>query len=124
LISKPGRSILILEDDDQSRDVARCILQGGGFDVICAHDFFEAIHHVECDTKIDVALIDVNMRSGTPNGVSFARMALLRRPSLKVIFTSGNTTAHDYVRFDKGEAFLCKPFAPHHLLEVVARAAA
>jgi CheY-like chemotaxis protein len=123
-MSDPGRSILILEDDDQSRDVARCILQGGGFDVICAHDFFEAIHHVESDAKIDVALIDVNMRAGTPNGVSFARMALLRRPSLKVIFTSGNTTSRDDVLFGKGEAFLCKPFAPHHLLEVVARAAA
>jgi CheY-like chemotaxis protein len=123
-MSEPGKSILILEDDDQSRDVARCILQGGGFDVICARDFFEAIRHVESDTKIDVALIDVNMRAGTPNGVSFARMALLRRPSLKVIFTSGNTNAQAFMRFDKGEAFLCKPFAPYHLLEVVARAAA
>jgi CheY-like chemotaxis protein len=119
-MSDPGRSILILEDDDQSRDVARCILQGGGFDVICARDFFEAIHHVECGTKIDIALVDMKMPPGTPNGVSFARMALLRRPSLKVIFTSGK----DYVRFDKDEIFLCKPFAPRHLLEVVARAAA
>jgi CheY-like chemotaxis protein len=124
LISEPGRSILILEDDDQSRDVARCILQGGGFDVTCARDFFEAIHHVERGAKIDVALVDVNMPAGTPSGVSFARMALLRRPSLKVIFTSGKTTAQHFMRFDKAEFFLCKPFAPRHLLEVAARAAA
>jgi CheY-like chemotaxis protein len=123
-MSDPGRSILILEDDDQSRDMARRILQGGGFDVICARDFFEAIHHVECGTKIDVALVDVNMPAGTPSGVSFVRMALRHRPSLKVIFTSVSTTAQDFMRVDKGEVFLCKPFAPHQLLEVVARAAA
>jgi CheY-like chemotaxis protein len=123
LHSYPRKSVLVLEDDELSRDIAQCILRGGGFDVICAREFFEAIHHVECGTKIDVAFVDVKMPSGTPNGVSFAQMARRSRPALKVVFTSGDTSAQDFMRFDQGEVFLCKPFRPHHLLEVVARAA-
>ena len=121
--SYPRKSVLVLEDDELSRDIAQCILRGGGFDVICAREFFEAIHHVECGAKIDVAFVDVKMPSGTPSGISFVRMARRSRPALKVVFTSGSTTVQDFMRFDQGEVFLGKPFRPDHLLDVVARAA-
>src|SRR5579863_1511134 len=123
LQSYPRKSVLVLEDDELSRDIAQCILHGGGFDVICAREFFEAIHHVECGTRIDVALVDVRMPAGTPNGISFVRMARRRRPALKVVFTSADTSTQGVMRFDQGEVFLCKPFRPHRLLELVTRAA-
>jgi CheY-like chemotaxis protein len=124
LSSYSGGSILVLEDDDLSRDTARRILRAAGFKVICAGDFNEAISHIQCGTKIDIALVDVKMPPGTPSGVSFVRMAQIRRPSLKIIFMSASTGSQDFTRFDEGEIFLYKPFAPHHLLEVVARVAA
>jgi CheY-like chemotaxis protein len=130
LTSYPGRSIysarsiLILEDDDLARDVAQGILRGAGFKVTSARNVHEAIAHVRRGTKIDIALVDVKMPPGTPSGVSFVRMAQSRRRSLKVIFMSASVSSQDFMRFDEGEVFLYKPFAPHHLLQAVTRLAA
>jgi CheY-like chemotaxis protein len=117
-----GMSILVLEDDDLSRDVARSILRGAGFEVVCARHFQEAIDHVQSDAKMDIALVDVQMPSGTPSGISFVRLAQNRRPSMKIIFMSAHVGSQDFVRFAEGEVLLLKPFAPHQLLEFVKRA--
>jgi len=117
------KSILVLEDDDTCRDLARGILRAAGFDVLCARDFHEAIAIVEHDDRIDIALVDVKMPEGTPHGITFARMAQLRRPRMKIIFMSGNIEPTEYHMFDAGETFLHKPFAPRHLLALVDLAA-
>jgi DNA-binding NtrC family response regulator len=118
------RSILVLEDDELTRDVARSILHAAGFKVICASDVEEAIHHLKLWAKIDIALVDVRMPPGTPSGVSFVRMAQARRPALKVIFMSAHSSSQEFMRTGEDDFFLHKPFAPHHLLEFVTRAAA
>jgi CheY-like chemotaxis protein len=115
--------VLVLEDDDTCRHMARNILRAAGFEVICASNFSEAVDCVEDSGKIDIALVDVKMPAGTPHGVSFARMAQRRSPSLKVVFMSGHLS-DDLRLIDEDEAFLCKPFGPHQLLDVVTRAAA
>jgi DNA-binding NtrC family response regulator len=124
LTSYQARSILVLEDDDLTRDVTRNILQAAGFKVICANQFRQAIEHIERGTRFDIALVDVRMPHGTPSGISFVRVAQSRRPSMKVIFMSTHVAAQEQMRFDEGEIFLHKPFAPHHLLTLVERAAA
>lgn len=115
-------SILVLEDDDSCSDLTRNILQAAGFDVICARNFFEAIDPVENGSKIDLALVDVKMPLGTPNGISFARLAQARRPSLKVIFMSATMGSREFLDYDA--VFLHKPLIPHHLIEAVTRAVA
>ncbi len=124
MVTKTRKSILVVEDDDTCRDTARNILRAAGFDVVCAREFYEAIAVIERGDRIDIALIDVKMPAGTPHGVSFARMAQQRRPQLKVIFMSANLSPTDFMMFDDGEAFLHKPFAPHHLLSLVEHEAA
>jgi DNA-binding NarL/FixJ family response regulator len=117
-----GMSILLLEDDDLSRDVIRKILSAAKFDIICARDTHEALELVDGGAAIDLALIDVRMPAGMPHGASFAAMAQLRRPSLRVIFMSA--CRHVFTLLDDGDIFLRKPFAPQQLLDVVVRAAA
>jgi len=116
--------VLVLEDDDCSRDTARNILRASGFKVVCARDFNEAIDLVEHGTKIDIALIDVRMPAGTPHGICFARMAQLRHPAMKIIFMSASADPNDFTLIDEDEIILHKPFAPQHLIEIVNRAAA
>jgi CheY-like chemotaxis protein len=116
--------VLVLEDDDICRDTARNTLRAAGFEVICASSFNEAVLSVEDGAKIDIALVDVKMPPGTPHGISFARMAQTRLPSLKVIFMSAYSKSEDLRLIAEDEVFLCKPFAPHQLLDVVTRAAA
>ena len=124
-MSSPARkSILIVEDDDTCREMTQSILCAAGFDVVCAREFYEAIAVIERGDSVDFALVDVKMPQGTPQGISFARMAQLRRPQLKVIFMSGNISAEDFRIFEDGEAFLRKPFAPHDLLSLLERKAA
>jgi DNA-binding NarL/FixJ family response regulator len=117
-----GMSILLLEDDDLSRDVIRKILSAAKFEIICARDTHEALELVDGGAAIDLALIDVRMPPGMPHGASFAAMAQLRRPSLRVIFMSA--CRHVFTLLDDGDIFLRKPFAPQQLLDVVVRAAA
>lgn len=116
--------VLVLEDDDICREVARNILRGAGFGVICASNVDQAVHCVDDGAKFDIALVDVRMPAGSPHGISFARMAHTRRPSLKVIFMSAHLRSKDLRLLDEDETFLCKPFRPHQLLDVVTRAAA
>jgi len=119
-----GMSILVVEDDDTCRTLARNILEAAGFKVICARDSHEAIDFVDNGSQIDVALVDLRLPPGTPSGVSFARMAQQRRLWLKIVFMSGSIRPQDFTVFDETDAFLHKPFAPQHLLEIVSRAAA
>ena len=119
-----GTSILVVEDDDMCRALSRGILEAAGFKVICARDSHEAIEFVDDGAKIDVALVDLRLPPGTPSGVSFARMAQQRRLWLKIVFMSASVRPQDFTAFDDTDAFLHKPFAPQHLLEIVARAAA
>jgi CheY-like chemotaxis protein len=123
LNSHPETSILVLEDDDMCREVARNILRAADFRVICARDVYAAVHSFKSGAQIDIALVDVKMPAGMPDGISFARTAQLSRPSLKVIFMSGSLGAEHLRLIDDDEFFLRKPFVPHHLLEVVARTA-
>jgi CheY-like chemotaxis protein len=115
--------VLVLEDDDTCRHMARNILRKAGFEVVCASNFSEAVYCVEDGGQIDVALVDVKLPAGSPHGISFARMAQRRSPSLKVVFMSGQLS-DDLRLIDEDEAFLCKPFAPDQLLDVVTHAAA
>lgn len=115
-------SILVLEDDEVSRETARTVLQAADFQVICAANFFEAISPVEDGTKIDLALVDLKMPRGTPNGVCFALMAQARRPSLKVIYMSAHQRSPEFL--DHDAILLRKPIAPHQLVEAVTRAVA
>lgn len=119
MTSYTGISILVLDDDDLCRDVAASILRSGGYRVTCASDTHEALGILATDTAIDVALIDVKLPPGAPHGLSFARIAQLRRPELKVVLMSGRTDPREYRLFDPQDVFLPKPFTPNDLLDVV-----
>jgi CheY-like chemotaxis protein len=119
----PSRSILVLEDDDICLSMIRKILRAADFNVVCAHDFFEAFQPLEQGVTIDMALIDVNLPQGTPDGISFARRAQVTRPTLKFIFMSAKLTLPAFERLEDNDTFLRKPFVPDQLLEVVTRAA-
>lgn len=124
MASHAAKTVLVLEDDEMSSDVARCILQGADFTVICARQFDEAIYHVESAAKVDLALVDLKLPRGTPDGIFFARRAQLRRPALKFVFMSAHMNANEFALFGADVLFLRKPFAPFALLDTIARAAA
>jgi two-component SAPR family response regulator len=57
--------------------------------VIAVATSYEALRELDANRPIDLTVIDIKMPPGNPHGFALARMALLRRPSLRLVFISG-----------------------------------
>ncbi len=80
--------VLVVEDNDQVREVASAMVEDMGFDVITATNGNEGLKLIETDRKIDLLLSDVIMAGGM-NGPELAAKAIKLRPELKILFMSG-----------------------------------
>ena len=114
--------ILLVEDEDLVRVLARRILEESGYVVHEAHNGREGLALCEAHQgPIDLLVSDVVMPE--LGGRELAEGALKLRPGLKVMFMSGHT--QDVVLKEgvqKGTAFLQKPFTPAALAQKVREA--
>jgi CheY-like chemotaxis protein len=83
-------TLLLVEDDASLRYAAARFLTKAGFDVVDVADTMQALIQLDAGQKIDLAIVDIVMPKGTPNGVAFARMARTKRPGFPVMFTTGH----------------------------------
>ncbi len=107
-------TILFVEDDSAFQYTASKVLKGAGFDVVEAPDFLSALTAIDGRQGIDLLLTDVVMPNGV-NGFALARMARLRRRSMRVLFI----TAYDVPAHDADGKVLRKPIAPEALIAEV-----
>jgi PAS domain S-box-containing protein len=114
-----GKSILLVDDDDEARRVFRTVLLRAGADVTDVSSAAKALEAV-ASRMPDVVLTDIAM-PGT-DGYALARSLRETTPSLKIIalsaFPAGRAGARDSV-FD---AYVSKPVEPAVLIEAVATA--
>jgi signal transduction histidine kinase/CheY-like chemotaxis protein len=108
--------ILVVEDDDAVRRMAREFLKLKGYTVVEMRSAAEAIHWLEShDEKIDLVLTDLIM-PGMKGRELVGRLANLR-PTLKALYMSAYT--EDYAVsigvLDPGVAFIEKSFSPDDL---------
>jgi signal transduction histidine kinase/CheY-like chemotaxis protein len=115
-----GETILLVEDQEEVRSLARDVLELDGYTVIEACDGEDAVAAFEdTDRTIDLLLTDVVMpRMG---GVELARALEERQPELPVLFVSGYTDHEVFADGPPGarSAFLAKPFTPYSLTDKV-----
>jgi PAS domain S-box-containing protein len=114
--SGPGmQTVLVVEDEDGLRDVAKRLLMQQGHPVLVAANADEAVELFEGNASIEVLLTDVVMPG--LSGPELARQLVERRPGLKVIYMSGyledTIVRHGVLR--PGIAFLRKPFSAETL---------
>jgi PAS domain S-box-containing protein len=115
-----SETVLIAEDEDDVRIMARNLLQSYGYAVIEAEDGKDAVFRFIQDIdKIDLIIMDLIMPK--MNGrEAYERISKIK-PKIKTIFASGYTT--DLVnRDDSSEGsvtFIEKPFTPEELLQKI-----
>jgi len=111
--------VMVVDDEEGVRKLARRALELAGFRVIEARDGIEALALLDDAAPVDLLCADMNM----PNlsGDEMARQFRLRQPDLKVLYVSGYVDSLFEKRHTlwQGEAFLEKPFTSKGLLEAV-----
>lgn len=115
-----GETILLVEDEDGVRRLARKVLEKNGYRVLEAEDPAVALDLVRDGTRrIDLLFTDVVMPG--MSGGELAERLRQSRPDLPTLFTSGYTEDQVVRRgVTAGEAsFLDKPFTPDELLRQI-----
>ena len=122
--SKTTLTVLVVEDADGLRGLARRLLEHLGHTVLVAAEATEAARVFDEHESIDIVLTDVVL-PGT-SGPELARLLMERRPELKVIYMSGYTEdaiVHHGI-LNPGISFLHKPFTSESLGEKIRHAMA
>ena len=115
-VGRGVETILVVEDDEALRAYTSEILKELGYRVLAAENGPAALRLLEKDKSIELLFTDVIMPGGL-NGRQLADEAVLRRPQLKVLFTTGytrNAIVHDG-RLDPGVQLISKPFTMNEL---------
>ncbi len=111
-----GETILLVEDQEAVRSLAKAALRQHGYQVLEALDGAEAIDVAKrFSGEIHLLLTDVVMPG--INGKELSERLIAMRPGLKVLFVSGytaNVIAHGGV-IDQDIAYMAKPFSPDGL---------
>ncbi len=115
-----SETILLVEDEEAVRKIAKLALESHGYTVIEASSGANALHLAEDFPKpIDLVVSDVVMPG--MSGRQFAEALRLQRPDFRLLFMSGYTddavVRHGIVKAD--EPFLQKPFSPNALARKV-----
>jgi signal transduction histidine kinase len=83
-----SETVLVVEDDDAVRALARAMLEDIGYGVVEANSADAALKILETQADIDVVFSDVVM-PGQTSGIDLARRLIEQRPELPVVLTSG-----------------------------------
>ena len=118
-------TILVVEDDSLVHNYVVTQLRGLGYRTLSANDAGEALAIVDSGESIDLLFTDLVM-PGPINGRRLAIEARKRRPSLKVLYTSGyaeTALIHDG-RLDADAMLLAKPYRKIELAKMIRAALA
>jgi two-component system cell cycle sensor histidine kinase/response regulator CckA len=113
-------TILLVEDEELVREMARGLLIKSGYTVLEAGDGKAALDVAGGHAQpIDLLITDVVMPR--MNGPDLERHLTTARPGIRVLFTTGYTdsTLSRYGMFERGKTVLLKPFSPDDFLRMV-----
>jgi CheY-like chemotaxis protein len=117
-VAEPARSVLVVEDDTDLRELAALVLESSGYQVLLAANGREALRQVEQGLP-DLVLLDMKMP--VMNGWEFARQLRERfddRPPI-VVMTAAEAAAERAAEI-AAEGYLSKPYDITALVATVA----
>lgn len=106
----PGRTVLLVEDDDAFRYAAARELAAAGLRVIEAKDTMTALTRVDEGATAECLVADIQMPAGVPHGLALANMLRARHPKLVVVFVTAYAELANAIRaLDGTSAVYVKP---------------
>jgi PAS domain S-box-containing protein len=115
-----NESVLVVEDDSLVRRYVITQIESLGYTTLEAANAADALRIIDNAPNIDLLFTDVIM-PGNMNGRGLVDEALKRRPSLKILYTSGyteNAIVH-HGRLDSGVLLLAKPYRKSELARMI-----
>jgi len=111
-------TVLLADDDSNSRIVFRSVLEYEGYNVIEAGDGLSALEVLK-NEPVDLLLTDVVMPG--LDGIELLEQARLLQPQLRAIVMTGHKTNETIISAFRNKAcdFLSKPFHVDELLEAI-----
>ena len=113
-------TILVVEDDNLVRRYVVTQIESLGYKTLEASRASKALEIIDGPEHIDLLFTDVIM-PGSMNGRQLVDAALVRRPGLKTLFTSGyteNAIVH-HGRLDTGVLLLAKPYRKSDMARMI-----
>src|SRR5262249_26065629 len=119
-VSRTGRSILIVEDEETLRAAVAKMLQKQGFSVLEAANGSLALDLIH-DEKQDIAVVLLDLTVPGSSSQEVFNELQRTRPRTRVILTSGygHESVAESMRALKGGSFLRKPYRLSELVKVV-----
>jgi CheY-like chemotaxis protein len=117
---QPSVCILLVEDNDNLRNMLQRTLEGAGFSVLAASDSKEALYLCQRhDGAVDLTVSDVVMPR--LNGIQMKERILAIRPGMRFLFITGFAEEFPELRelIENGREVLQKPFLPSELVAKV-----
>jgi PAS domain S-box-containing protein len=120
--SSKGETILVVDDEEGLRKVARRSLEAAGYQVLTAADADEAVL-LFARHQQDIALLLTDVVMPRTSGQVLAQRLSRAKPSLKIIYMSGytNDAIIQHGVLDAGTNFLTKPFIADDLTRLVSQ---
>ena len=115
-----GKRVLLTEDEDAVRKLARITLEGSGYAVTEAPDAETALALLTAARPFDLLVTDLTMPGMC--GRELAERVRASRPDIGVVFISGYASDAARLHTLPGAIFLPKPFTPADLLKGAAKA--
>ena len=120
LVRGKGQHVLLVEDEDMLRSIAREVLEEAGYQVSDCAEAYEALRLIDAGPPPDILVTDI----GLP-GMDGRQLALAVRETLRnvpVLFVTGYAwdAFADTPTLPERTAMLSKPFSVHALIDAVA----
>lgn len=108
--------ILIVEDEFFIRQNAEWAIEDLGHSSLIATNLAEALVHLSAAPHIDALFVDIRLSALPFGGYDVANQAIVLRPGLRVLYTSGKPLTPEMADgFVGGGQFLQKPYSADQL---------
>jgi len=117
-----GKTVLVVDDHDTTRQTIQRMLEAGGFTVLTAKNGVEALERLAKERSgIDIVLSDVTMPG--MNGIDLSYKIREQYPTLPVAIVSGDVSELERSIIGRAEVpFIKKPFHAESLYSAVREA--